>query len=423
MVCLFWIISHSIFARRLDTYILFCYLFSALFLSSLADALVVSFQGLDAIAHLVFMFTVPAIIPIGFIFFYKMTTGIRYGALIQIWTIVPAAFSTAVLVLTLIGGLENTNAFLYRLHHSEGPYTFDAEWEKAYYLVLVVLFRIVMMVQIVVFLSYCVVLRIRGKYRLSDVADFLFRGKPVKVFSLLLILSVLVVLVVALRVVYFPFLSGHALLSALVALTIGTLFFLFGLLSLFTGKGTVALRDFGTAFRFNYNQPSRVQVLETMIADMAGSLAGESLTRVLSRLSPGADSQAPSLSSVVFSEESKSWAPGSLEARFQHLMQRQQLFLQPGLSLTDVADKLGTNKTYVSKMVNRTYNLGFPEVLNIMRIDYASEYIRQHPDAPQEEIARRSGFLSASSFNIAFKRITGYTPKVWAARKSSSSER
>ena len=88
-----------------------------------------------------------------------------------------------------------------------------------------------------------------------------------------------------------------------------------------------------------------------------------------------------------------------------------------------MADKLGTNKTYVSKMVNRTYNLGFPEVLNIMRIDYASEYIRQHPDAPQEEIARRSGFLSASSFNIAFKRITGYTPKVWAARKSSSSER
>ena len=80
-----------------------------------------------------------------------------------------------------------------------------------------------------------------------------------------------------------------------------------------------------------------------------------------------------------------------------------------------MADKLRTNKTYVSKMVNKTYGLGFPEVLNIMRVDYAGEYIRRHPEVSQEEIAKACGFLSASSFNSTFKRITGYTPKVWAA--------
>lgn len=100
-------------------------------------------------------------------------------------------------------------------------------------------------------------------------------------------------------------------------------------------------------------------------------------------------------------------------------MQVKRLFLQPGLSLSDVARELDTNKTYVSKMVNKTYNLGFPELLNIMRVDYACEYIRRHPDSSQEEIARSCGFLSASSFNSTFKRITGFTPKVWAARKDS----
>ena len=47
-----------------------------------------------------------------------------------------------------------------------------------------------------------------------------------------------------------------------------------------------------------------------------------------------------------------------------------------------------------------------------------SAYIRAHTDANQEEIAKACGFLSASSFNSTFKRITGYTPKVWAARGS-----
>ena len=76
----------------------------------------------------------------------------------------------------------------------------------------------------------------------------------------------------------------------------------------------------------------------------------------------------------------------------------------------------------LSKMVNKTYNLGFPEVLNIMRVDYAGEYIRSHPAATQEEIAKACGFVSASSFNSTFKRITGFTPKVWAARNASAVE-
>jgi AraC-like DNA-binding protein len=98
------------------------------------------------------------------------------------------------------------------------------------------------------------------------------------------------------------------------------------------------------------------------------------------------------------------------------MMIDEQAFLHPSLTLSDVAERLHSNKTYVSKMVNHTYNMGFPEVLNILRIDYAEQYIISHRDATQEEIAKACGFLSASSLNSTFKRITGYTPKVWAAR-------
>ena len=114
---------------------------------------------------------------------------------------------------------------------------------------------------------------------------------------------------------------------------------------------------------------------------------------------------------------SKSWDEGSLVYRFQRLMQDEQLFLQPSLTLTEVADRLHSNKTYISKMVNQTYGIGFPEVLNVLRVDYAQQYMRAHKSASQKEVAKEAGFLSASSFNTVFKRITGTTPKLWMAKK------
>ena len=160
--------------------------------------------------------------------------------------------------------------------------------------------------------------------------------------------------------------------------------------------------------------------------DMVPMLRGEALTQLISRLEVQAGADNPgrnigkstkgrSLSATIMGSASASGEESDLLARFQHLMLDEQLFLQPSITLADVAERLHTNKTYISRMVNQNYSLGFPEVLNILRVDYAEQYIRKHPTANQEDIAKACGFLSASSFNSTFKRITGYTPKVWAA--------
>ena len=123
------------------------------------------------------------------------------------------------------------------------------------------------------------------------------------------------------------------------------------------------------------------------------------------------------MSALNFSSKPEKVFPedDSLRARFQHLMVDEQLFLQPSLTLTEVSERLHSNKTYVSKMVNNTYNIGLPELLNTLRVDYAEQYILTHRSARQDEIAKACGFLSASSFNNIFKRVTGMTPKVWEA--------
>ena len=111
---------------------------------------------------------------------------------------------------------------------------------------------------------------------------------------------------------------------------------------------------------------------------------------------------------------------GSLFSRFQQLLLDRQLFLRPQLTLPDVADLLATNKTYLSKVVNDNYKVSFPELINTLRIDYAEQFILNNRGAKQEEVARACGFVSASSFNNTFKKVTGMPPKQWVTNWDAS---
>ena len=50
------------------------------------------------------------------------------------------------------------------------------------------------------------------------------------------------------------------------------------------------------------------------------------------------------------------------------------------------------------------------------------QYIINNPDAKQSEIATKCGFLSASTFNTIFKKVTGMTPKMWVAARDRDSQ-
>jgi YesN/AraC family two-component response regulator len=177
---------------------------------------------------------------------------------------------------------------------------------------------------------------------------------------------------------------------------------------------------------YNYNPAIKDPVVEIMMEELLEESNKEMLLRFREKLGLilREESITPKEISAVKEQilsrarVSGTW-DDSLMTRFQSLMLNEQLFLQPSLSLADVAERLHTNKTYVSKMVNNTYNLGFPELLNTLRIDYAQQYILSHRDAKQEDIAQACGFLSASSFNNIFKKVTGVTPKVWLVSAAS----
>jgi len=429
LLCLTWLLIHSILAARQESYKVLVFLLLAVFFAAAGDVLLGSATGSKTVTHLVVLLSAPAIIPLNCLYLAHISHPFQAKPLHYIWIVVPASLFTAGLIFSGLIGLGQTDILLERIHSRLQPgLNFPLEGvNKSFYIWTIVGFRIVMVMESVDLIVYCLVMIFRHHFRPANWFGFLFKGQKIRVLELQMTLSLLILAGFSVKIfLYIPFYDLHPISTVLIVLATSVLLFFFCLFGLFGSREYIALKDLSGALRFNYSAENKSAVTEEMVLEMVEDLNADSITKIISKMAIRTDSpsdpvapgptDAPSLASALFNN-AKSWDEGSLVLRFQRLMTNDQLFLQPGLSLDDVAEKLKSNKTYVSKMVNQTYGIGFPEVLNILRVDYAQQYMLKHPDASQEEVARASGFLSASSFNTVFKRITGYTPKVWSSRK------
>lgn len=93
------------------------------------------------------------------------------------------------------------------------------------------------------------------------------------------------------------------------------------------------------------------------------------------------------------------------------LFEIKKIHLKNTLTLNEVAGMLHTNRTYISNIVNSEFNLNFYQFVNKYRIDEAIRIFRENPTISNNEVAEIVGFNSISSFILAFKYHTRYTPK------------
>lgn len=91
-------------------------------------------------------------------------------------------------------------------------------------------------------------------------------------------------------------------------------------------------------------------------------------------------------------------------------MVRAKPFLREDFNLSDFAEGVYTNKTYLSRSINMGAQKGFRVYLNGYRIEHACALMAENPRLTVKEIARKSGFKSSVSFNDAFKKAKGMTP-------------
>lgn len=92
------------------------------------------------------------------------------------------------------------------------------------------------------------------------------------------------------------------------------------------------------------------------------------------------------------------------------LMQEQQLYTDPDLSLADLAAALGLSSHQVSELLNARLGKGFSRYLREQRIAAAKIMLCKEPTASVLSIGLSVGFAAQSSFYEAFREIEGMTP-------------
>lgn len=105
------------------------------------------------------------------------------------------------------------------------------------------------------------------------------------------------------------------------------------------------------------------------------------------------------------------WKP-----KLWELMHEQKAYQDPELSLSQVAKRLQTNPSLISKVVNQGFEQNFNDFVNNFRIEAVKQKMQQgeHQKQTLLGIAYDCGFNSKATFNRAFKKVTGQTPKDFA---------
>ncbi|WP_223787471.1 helix-turn-helix transcriptional regulator [Marinicella meishanensis] len=107
----------------------------------------------------------------------------------------------------------------------------------------------------------------------------------------------------------------------------------------------------------------------------------------------------------------------AVTAKLAELMQQQQLYLEPGLSIAQVAKKSGYPIYLVSQVINQTQQQTFREYINHHRIQTAQQMMRDPNNAMNIlEIAYACGFTAKSTFNSAFKQQLHMTPSQFKSK-------
>ena len=102
----------------------------------------------------------------------------------------------------------------------------------------------------------------------------------------------------------------------------------------------------------------------------------------------------------------------------ENLMQTDSIYKNPEVSLPDLAKKLKTNVAVVSKTINQGFGMNFNDYINQYRISEVKKAfdIGKHKKSTLLGIAYDCGFNSKATFNRAFKKNTGFSPKDYLAQ-------
>jgi len=98
----------------------------------------------------------------------------------------------------------------------------------------------------------------------------------------------------------------------------------------------------------------------------------------------------------------------------EQALENDQVYLKHDICLPELARHIGTNRYYLSKLINSEFNVNFSDFINRYRVRDAVEMIEANcNEISLSEIATKSGFKSYISFSRNFRRQTNKSPETF----------
>ncbi len=107
-----------------------------------------------------------------------------------------------------------------------------------------------------------------------------------------------------------------------------------------------------------------------------------------------------------------------LGARLLAFLNSEKPYLDPNLSLAELAARLDAPSRHVSQLINTRFGMNFSAYMNYCRVQIASQKLtaRESAERPIKSIMYESGFKSKSIFNREFQRHFGVSPSEFRSR-------
>ena len=114
-------------------------------------------------------------------------------------------------------------------------------------------------------------------------------------------------------------------------------------------------------------------------------------------------------------DEEIEWEKGfsGIYHRLNYYFEKEKPFLNPDLSLAEVAQMLYTNKVYLGKAIKNCGHTNFKRFINHFRVKYAMDLFVKKPSLKINQLCLMSGFKTKATFTSAFSLETGESPREW----------
>jgi AraC-like DNA-binding protein len=101
--------------------------------------------------------------------------------------------------------------------------------------------------------------------------------------------------------------------------------------------------------------------------------------------------------------------------KLKYAMETEKRYLDANLTISMLAKELHSNREYLSRTINHHFGKNYTDFVNEYRVKSAIQLFEDLINGTAKnctmlEVAHATGFKSTSTFNPAFKRVTGVAP-------------